>query len=199
MSEVTTELVEMFCLHDHVPQAIVVVAGSDDLGVFSKAQIRARAQDMVTDMLAVWDKVCPEPQLCLGLFISLLPPCLWYNGYHQQRAGREARRSLSSTLGKIAKALGAIVVPHHIITSEEQWFNDPRHNSTRLSEPDYDIMLQNIGLVLTAHLQMSPYPEQRRVAVEFFHTQSAQRKPVSLTKVMSSGRIRHSRKQKPKW
>ena len=61
MSEVATELAEMFCLHDHVPQVILVVAGSDDLGIFSKAQIRARAQDMVTDMLAVWDKVCPEP------------------------------------------------------------------------------------------------------------------------------------------
>ena len=84
MSEVAMELAEMFCLHDYVPQAIVVVAGSDDLGIFSKAQIRARAQDMVTDMLAVWDKVCPEPQLRLGLFISLLPPHLWYTGYHQQ-------------------------------------------------------------------------------------------------------------------
>ena len=198
LSEVATELAEMFCLHDHVPQVIVVVAGSDNLGIFSKAQIRARAQDMVNDMLVVWDKVCPEPQLCLGLFISLLLLHLWYTGYHQQWAGREARRSLNSTLGKIAKALGAIVVPHHIITSEEQWFNDPRCNPTRLSEPGYDIMLQNIGLALTPFLQMSPYPEQRRVAVEFFHAQSVQ-KPASPTKVSSSTRIRHSRKHKLKW
>ena len=91
------------------------------------------------------------------------------------------------------------MVLHHIITSEEQWFNDPRCNPTRLSEPGYDIMLQNIGLALTAHFQMSPCPEQRRVAVEFFHNQSVQRKPASLTKVLSSARMRHSKKHKSKW
>ena len=81
----------MFETHDHIPQAIIVVLGVNSIGAVSKAQMRATAEDMITDCMALWDQACPQPQIRLGLFISLVLPCLWYSGFLDQRAGHEAR------------------------------------------------------------------------------------------------------------
>ena len=46
---------------------------------------------MLKDITAMWEKVKPTSMFRLGLFVSLLPPQLWYTGFHQQKVGREAR------------------------------------------------------------------------------------------------------------
>ena len=81
--QVPGELAEMFNIHDHAPQVIFVVVGSPDLGTASKAANRASAEDMITDVNAVWSKACPNPVLTLGLFVSLILPKLWYSGFIQ--------------------------------------------------------------------------------------------------------------------
>ena len=114
-----------------------------------RRKLTARSKDMLTDVTAMWEKVKPGSTFRLGLFVSLLPPQLWYPGFHQQKVGREARRSLNSHLGKVAKDIQAVVIPHHVITAQEKWFSDPRRNPTKLSEPGYDILIQDICLALT--------------------------------------------------
>ena len=112
MEDVQNQLLEMFQIHDHIPQAIIIIAGTNNIGNCSKAQMRARSEDMVTDVVALWTKALPEPAMKLGLLVSLVPLCLWYQGFLQQKAGREARHSLNSHIGKICKLLQATVVPH---------------------------------------------------------------------------------------
>ena len=87
--------------------------------------------------------------------MSLLPLQLWYKGFHQQRAGREARHSPNLHLGKIAREVQVVVIPHHVIVAEEKWFSDPRRNPTKLSEPGYNILIQDICLALTTRMQFS--------------------------------------------
>ena len=120
MEDVQNQLLEMFQIHDHIPQAIIIIAGTNNIGNCSKAQMRARSEDMVTDAVALWTKALPEPAMKLGLFVSLVPPCLWYQGFLQQKAGREARHSLNSHIGKICKLLQATVVPHPHLQAEEK-------------------------------------------------------------------------------
>ena len=105
----------------------------------------------------------------LGLFVSLVPPCLWYQGFLQQKAGREARHSLNSHIGKICKLLQATVVPHPHLQAEEKWFHDPQADAITLSEPGYDLMLQDICLAIATKLQFSPIPQQREVASLYWH------------------------------
>ena len=162
-------LVEMFETHDHIPQAIIIVLGVNSIGAISKAQMRVRAEDMITDCMALWDQACPQPQIRLGLFISLVPPCLWYSGFLDQRAGREARRSLNSHIGKICKLLKATVIPHPHLTADECWFHDPRADPITLSELGYDLFLQDICLAIMAKLQFSSVPAQREVATLYWH------------------------------
>ena len=162
-------LVEMFETHDHIPQAIIIVLGVNSIGAISKAQMRARAEDMITDCMALWDQACPQPQIRLGLFISLVPPCLWYTGFLDQQAGREARRSLNSHFGKICKLLKVTIIPHPHLTAEECWFHDPRADPITLSEPGYDLFLQDICLAIAAKLQFSSVPAQREVATLYWH------------------------------
>ena len=85
----------------------------------------------------------------LGLFVSLVPPMLWYEWFNNQKAGREACRSLNSHLGKVCKLVGATVVPHPHIKVEEKWFHDPRTDPTTLSEPAYDLFIQDLCLAIT--------------------------------------------------
>ena len=134
----------MFETHDHIPQAIIIVLGVNSIGAVSKAQMPARAEDMITDCMALWDQACPQPQIRLGLFILLVPPCLWYSGFLDQRAGREARQSLNSHFGKICKLLKATVIPHPHLTADKRWFHDPKADPITLSEPGYDLFLQDI-------------------------------------------------------
>ena len=162
-------LVEMFETHDHIPQAIIIVLGLNSIGAISKAQMRARAEDMITDCMALWDQACPQLQIQLGLFISLVPPCLWYSGFLDQRAGREARWLLNSHFGKISKLLKATVIPHPHLTADERWFHDPRADPNTLSELGYDLFLQDICLAITAKLQFSSVPAQREVATLYWH------------------------------
>ena len=129
MHQVPNAFLEMLDIHDHLPQALVLMVGTNDIGVATKAQAQARAEDMLTDITAMWEKVKPTSMFCLGLFVSLLPPQLWYKDFHQQRAEREARCSLNSHLGKIMKEVQAV---------------DLRRNPTKLSEPGYDILIQDI-------------------------------------------------------
>ena len=56
-------LVELFELHDHIPQAVVIILGANSIGATSKAQMRARAEDMITDCAALWDQACPDPKI----------------------------------------------------------------------------------------------------------------------------------------
>ena len=159
----------MFQIHDHIPQAIIIIAGTNNIGNCSKAQMRARSEDMVTDAVALWTKALPEPTMKLGLFISLVPPCLWYQGFLQQKAGREVRRSLNSHIGKVCKLLQATVVPHPHLQVEEKWFHNPQADAITLSEPGYDLMLQDICLAIATKLQFSPIPQQREVASLYWH------------------------------
>ena len=114
----------------------------------------------------------PATSFRLGLFVLLLPPQLWYKGFHQQKLGREVCHSLNSHLRKIAKQLQATVIPHHVITADKKWFSDPCRNATKLSEPRYDILLQDICLALTTRMQFSNVEQQRHVAIAFFHRQA---------------------------
>ena len=72
MEDVQNHLLEMFQIYDHIPQAIVIIAGTNNIGVCSKAQMRARSKDMVTDAAALWEKVLLELTMKLGLFVSLV-------------------------------------------------------------------------------------------------------------------------------
>ena len=132
MEDVQNYLLEMFQIYDHIPQAIIIIAGTNNIGVCSKAQMRARSEDMVTDAAALWEKVLPAPTMKLGLFMSLVPPCLWYQGSLQQKGGREARRSLNSHLGKISKLLQVVVIPYPHLQAEEKWFHDPQSDAITL-------------------------------------------------------------------
>ena len=169
MEDIQNKLLEMFQIHDHIPQAIVIIAGTNNIGNSSKAQMRARSEDMVTDAVALWTKALPEPAMRLGLFVSLVPLCLWYKGFLHQKAGREARRSLNSHIGKICKLLQATVIPHPHLVAEEKWFHNPQVDAITLSEPGYNLMLQGICLAIATKLQFSPIPQQREVASLYWH------------------------------
>ena len=164
IEDVQNQLLEMFQIYDHIPQAIVIIAGTNNIGNSSKAQMRARSEDMVTDVVALWTKALPELAMKLGLFVSLVPPCLWYQGFLHQKAGREARRSLNSHIGKICKLLQATIIPHPHLLAEEKWFHNSQVDAITLSEPGYDLMLQDICLAIATKLQFSPIPRQREVA-----------------------------------
>ena len=119
---------------------------------------------MVTDAVALWTKALPELTMKLGLFVSLVPPCLWYQGFLQQKAGREVRRSLNSHIGKICKLLQATVIPHPCLQ-----FHHPQAEAVTLFEPSYDPKLQDICLAIATKLQFSPIPQQREVASLYWH------------------------------
>ena len=76
MEDIQNQLLEMFQIYDHIPQAIVIIAGTNNIGNSSKAQMRARSEDMVKDVVALWTKALPELAMKLGLFVSLVPLCL---------------------------------------------------------------------------------------------------------------------------
>ena len=50
LNMVPTQFAEMLNLFVHVLQAVVLVAGTNDLDQIFKAQLRARAEDMITDI-----------------------------------------------------------------------------------------------------------------------------------------------------
>ena len=77
--------------------------------------------------------------------------------------------SLNSHIGKIYKMLKATVIPHPHLAAEERWFHDPRNDPLTLSEPGYDLFLQDICLAVAAKLQFSSIPQQREVAVMYWH------------------------------
>ena len=143
-------------IYDHLPQVIIITSGIKDIGHCSKAQLRANSEDMVTDITAMWAKISPQPKIRLGLFVSLVLPMLWYKGFNDQKVGRGARRSLNSHLGKVCELVGVTVVPHPHIKAEEKWFHDPRSDPATLSEPAYDLFIQDLCLVIPAKLQFSP-------------------------------------------
>ena len=197
MHQVPNAFLEMLNIHDHLPQVVVIQVGTNDIGVATKAQAQARVEDMLTDITAMWEKVKPGSTFKLGLFVSLLPPQLWYPGFHQQKAGREARRLLNSHLGKVVKNIQVVIIPHHVITAEEKWFSDPGHNNTNLSEPGYDILIQDICLALTTRMQLSDIEQQRHVAIAFFHGQAQNTTEFSPKKTKSGKKTRRGNKHKP--
>ena len=81
MEDVQHHLLEIFQIHDHIPQDIVIIAGTNNIATCSKAQMRACSEDMVTDAATLWTKALPDSTFKLGLFVSLIPPCLWYQGF----------------------------------------------------------------------------------------------------------------------
>ena len=109
MHQVPNAFLEMLNIHDHLLQALVLMVGTNDIGVATKA--------------------------------------------------------LNSHLGKTAREVQAVVIPHHVLTAEEKWFSDPHHNPTKLSEPGYDILIQDICLALTTHMQFSSVEQQWHVAI----------------------------------
>ena len=143
------------------------------------------------DAVALWTKALPDPIIKLGLFVSLIPPCLWYQGFLQQKAGREARRSLNSHLGKISKLLQATVIPHPHLQAEKKWFYDPQSDAITLSEPGYDLMLQDVCLAIATKLQFSPIPQQREVASLYWH-----QAPTLLVPEATAGTKTKSRRSK---
>ena len=48
MHQVPNAFLEMLDIHDHLPQALVLMVGTNDIGVATKVQARARAEDMLT-------------------------------------------------------------------------------------------------------------------------------------------------------
>ena len=197
MHQVPQAFLEMMDIHDHLPQALVLLVGGNDIGVATKAQARARAEDMLTDVTAMWVKVKPVTPFHLGLFLLLLPLQLWYKGFHQQKVGLEVCHSLNSHFGKIAKEVQATVIPHHVTTVEEKWFSDPRRNPTKLSEPGYDIMLQDICLALTTRMQFSNIKQQRHVAIAFFLGQAQLIPELSPKKMKLGKKSRRENKHTP--
>ena len=173
IQEVPKQLLEMFNIYDHLPQVVIIICGIKEIGHCSKAQLQARSEDMLTDVNAMWAKIPPQPKIRLGIFVSLMPPMLWYEGFNNQKAGREACRSLNSHLGKVCKLVGATVVPHPHIKAEEKWFHDPRTDPTTLSEPAYDLFIQDLCLAITTKLQFSPLNHQHQVAAQYWHQQPA--------------------------
>ena len=195
LHQVPGNFAEMLNIYTHVPQALVIMVGGNDLGIATKAQTRARVEDMLTDLIGLWGKCKPAKTNRLGLFVSLVPLKLWYWGFVQQKAGREARRSLNSHLGKVAKQLGAIVIPHPLILAEEKWYSDPRHDASHLSEPGYDILIQDVCVTLTTRMQFSEDMEQREVALSYFHGQAQiQTSPKTSLKKQQQGK-QHRRKR----
>ena len=162
----------MFKIYDHLPQVIIIIFGVKDIGHCSKAQLRTHSEDMVTDISAMWAKISPQPKIRLGLFMSLVLPMLWYEGFNDQKAGREAHRSLNSHLGKLCKIVGATVVPHPHIRAQEKWFHDLPSDPAMLSEPAYGLFIQDLCLAITAKLQFSPLNHQHQVASQYWHQQT---------------------------
>ena len=163
----------MFNIYDHLPQVIIIICGIKDIGHCSKAQLRAYSEDMVTDVIAMWAKIFPQPKIRLGLFVSLVPPILWYEGFNDQKAGREACRLLNSHLGKVCKLVGMTVVPHPHIKAEESWFYDTRSDPATLLEPAYNLFIQDLCLAITVKLQFSPLNHQCQVSAQYWHQQPA--------------------------
>ena len=171
------------------------MVGGNNLGVATNAQTRARAEDMLTDLIGLWEKCKPAKTNRLGLFVLLVPPNLWYCEFVQQKAGREARHSLNSHLGKVAKQLCAIVILHPLISAKEKWYSDPRHDASRLSEPGYDILIQDMCIALTTRMQFSEDMDQREVALNYFHGQAQiQTSPKTSPKKQQQGK-QHRRKR----
>ena len=156
IQEIPKQLLEMFNIYDHLPQVIILICGIKDIGHCSKAQLRASSEDMVTDITAMWVKISPQLKIRLGLFVSLVPSMLWCEGFNDQKAGREACRSLNSHLGKVCKLVGATVVPQPHIKAEEKWFHYLQTDPAMPSEPAYDLFIQDLCLAITAKLQFSP-------------------------------------------
>ena len=174
---------EMFNIYDHLPQVIILICGIKDIGHCSKAQLRASSEGMVTDITAMWVKISPQLKIRLGLFVSLVPSMLWYEGFNDQKAGREAHRSLNSYLGKVCKLVRAKVVPHPHIKAEEKWFHDLQTDPATLSEPAYDLFIQDLCLTITAKLQFSPLNHQCQVASQYWHQQPAMAQVAALLTV----------------
>ena len=143
----------------------------------------------------MWAKISPQPKIRLGIFVSLVPPMLWYEGFNDQKAGREACRSLNSHLGKVCKLLGATVVPHPHIKAEEKWFHNPRADPTTLLEPAYDLFIQDLCLAITAKLQFSPLNHQRQVAAQYWHQQPA---VLPDTAPLSDSPVKHKKRKNKK-
>ena len=76
MEDVQHHLLEMLEIHDHIPQAIVILAGTNNIGACSKVQMRVHSEDMVTNVVTLWTKALPDSTIKLGLFVSLIPLCL---------------------------------------------------------------------------------------------------------------------------
>ena len=161
LQDVQHKLLEMFQIHDHIPQVVLLVVGINNISKSSKAQVSSRCEDMLTDCTALWAKACLDPKIKFGLFVSLVPLCLWYPGFLGQRVGHDARRSLNSNIGKTAKTLQAVVVPHPHLTAEEKWFHDLQKDPVLLSKPEYDLFLQDVCLVIVAKMQFSAVQDQR--------------------------------------
>ena len=53
MHQVPNAFLEMLNIHDHL-QVLVLMVGTSDIGVATKAQAQARAEDMLTDVMAMW-------------------------------------------------------------------------------------------------------------------------------------------------
>ena len=91
LHQVPGNFVEMLNIYTHVPQALVIMIGRNDLGIATKAQTRARVEDMLTDLIGLWEK-CKPAKTNRGLFVSLVPPKLWYRGFSTE--GREGSTPL---------------------------------------------------------------------------------------------------------
>ena len=124
---------------------------------------------MITDCVGLWTKAIPEPKMKLGLFVSLVPLCLWYQGFLDQKVAREARRSLNSHIGKVAKLLQVTVILHPHLETHEKWFHQLREDPIMLSELGYNLFLQDMCLTVVTKLQFNPIEEQCLVAVQYWY------------------------------
>ena len=66
--------------------------------------------------------------------------------------------------------------------AQEKWFHDPRKIQLGLSEPSYDIMIQDMCQALMMRIQFSKFKDQREVALSFFHVQAELMPEIPLPK-----------------
>ena len=143
-----------------IPKCVIIQVGGDQLGVLSVAQLRARLQDMLTDVFGAIIKACPYQHGFVGVFVSLIPPRLHYVGFEQQRVGRRQRCKMNAALAKAAGQQGAIPVAHSLLVASQEQYENPRHDPMLLSSAGIDILITDFEQAIQRRiraLRMPPF------------------------------------------
>ena len=97
MHQVPQCFMEMMDIHDHLLQALVLMVGGNDISLATKRQSQARAEGMLTDISAMWQKVKLPTSFRLGLFVITSTTIMVY-GFPSTEG--KLNTSSTPTLGK---------------------------------------------------------------------------------------------------